>query len=570
MTQDIPSLEDLFDKEEKSKAGEETAPEKLTEKMDQIKLNEGERKTESASKAKGLGYIKLVGFAIASEALSLIPEETAKKINTVCFLYLEREIRIATTEPDNPEVKKLVEELAEKRNAHVGLYLASEHSMKTALKLYDTLPKKINVERGVEITEEQFKKLKEEITNFHELDERLKNASTTDIITIIIASAVNSRVSDIHIEAEEKDIKVRFRIDGILYTVAKLEKNLWKKIISRLKLLAGLKINIEDKPQDGRFSIFLTEEKIDVRVSALPTNYGESIVMRLLMSSLTDIKFEDLGLVGHSFEQLKRETERPNGMIVTTGPTGSGKTTTLYAILNKLNDGKTKIITIEDPIEYELDGINQSQVDPSRDYTFAKGLKSIVRQDPDVVMVGEIRDLETAEIAIQAALTGHLVLSTIHTNSAAGAVPRFLSMGAKGFLLAPATNAMLGQRLVRKICDSCKEEFTPPPEHLKRAKKILEGIKNADREFDINNLKFYQGKGCEKCNNLKYKGRVGIYEIMTMSPEIEKLILSSQTSEYEMQKVAVEHGMITMVEDGVLKALEGITTLEEVFRVAEE
>jgi len=570
MSKDLSSLEDLFPKETKSKAGEETPAEKLTEKMDEIRIKEKERNAEKLAKAKGLSYVNLVGFAITPEALSLIPREAAEKLRTICFLHLEREIRIATTNPDNPEVTELVKETKEKYLANTELYLVSEHSMDTALKIYDSLPKVIKVDRGVEISEEEFEQISQEIKTFQELDEKLKGQSITKIVTMVIAAAVQSRVSDIHIEAEEEDIKIRFRIDGILHTVAKLEKTLWKKMISRIKLLSGLKINIEDKPQDGRFSIFLKDEKIDVRVSCLPTNYGESVVMRLLMSGLIGIKFEDLGLVGRSFEQLKRETERPNGMIVTTGPTGSGKTTTLYAILNKLNDGKTKIITVEDPIEYQLEGINQSQVDASKDYTFAKGLKSIVRQDPDVVMVGEIRDLETAEIAIQAALTGHLVLSTIHTNSAAGAIPRFMSMGAKGFLLAPATNAMIGQRLVRRICENCKEEAQLTPEQLERATKILQSINKPDREFDLNNLKFYQGKGCEKCNQLKYKGRVGIYEIMTMNPEIEKLILAHQVSEYQIQEIATANGMITMVQDGILKALEGLTSLEEVFRVAEE
>ena len=570
MPKDVPSLEDLFEREEKSKPGEETATEKLTEKMAEIKLKERERTVEKQAKAKGTGYVNLVGFAITPEALSLIPRETAEKLSAVCFLYLNKEIRLATTKPDSPEVKDLLKKLEEERAAHGQIYLVTEHSFKAALKIYDTLPKHIKVERGVEIPEEKFNQLKKEIKDFKGLEEKLKHASITDIITMIIASAVNSRVSDIHIEAEEDGIKTRFRIDGILHTVANIDKSLWKKIIARIKLLSGLKINIEDKPQDGRFSIFLTNDKIDVRVSCLPTNYGESVVMRLLMSSVAGLSFEDLGLKGRSYEQLKRETERPNGMIVTTGPTGSGKTTTLYAILNKLNDGKTKIITVEDPIEYELKGVNQSQIDASKDYTFAKGLRSIVRQDPDVVMVGEIRDLETAEIAIQAALTGHLVLSTIHTNSAAGAIPRFISMGVKGFLLAPATNAMIGQRLVRRICENCKEEITPPPEQLERVKKILESIKKPDREVDLNNLKFFAGKGCEKCNNLKYKGRIGIYEILIMTQEIEKVILDQKVSEYQMQEIAEEDGMITMVQDGVYKALDGITSLDEVFRVAEE
>ena len=284
--------------------------------------------------------------------------------------------------------------------------------------------------------------------------------------------------------------------------------------------------------------------------------------MRLLRSTAVGLKFEDLGLRGRAYEQLKQEIGRPNGMIITTGPTGSGKTTTLYAILNTLNNPETKIITLEDPVEYKLAGVAQSQIDASKDYTFATGLRSILRQDPDVVMVGEIRDLETADIAIQAALTGHLVLSTIHTNSAAGAIPRFLAIGAKSFLLAPGLNAMIGQRLVRKIHEECKEEVKLDDEMMKKVKLILGALQSGTH-------KFYRGRGCTKCFNLGYKGRIGIYEVMVMNKEIEEVILSGKVSEYVMQEIGIKNGMVTMVQDGLLKALDGITTVEEVFSVAE-
>jgi len=383
-----------------------------------------------------------------------------------------------------------------------------------------------------------------------------------------MAAAVKSNSSDIHIEAEEKVIKVRFRIDGVLHDAASLDKSSWEKIISRMKILSGVKIHVTDKPQDGRTSIYLKNDRVDIRSSFLPTNFGESVVMRLLRSSAVGLEFNDLGIRGRAFEQLKREVERPNGMIITTGPTGSGKTTTLYAVLKKLNNQETKIITIEDPIEYQLAGVNQSQT--GKNYTFAQGLRSIVRQDPDIIMVGEIRDLETAEIAIQASLTGHLVLSTIHTNDAAGTVPRFLSMGAKPYLLAPALNAMIGQRLVRKICQQCKREAKLNEEALKRAKDLLSELAEADKkEIDFNNLKFFEGGGCEACQGLGFKGRIGIYEVLTMNAEIEKLVLSGAASEYDMRDNAKKHGMITMVQDGLLKALDGITSVDEVFRVSE-
>jgi len=301
--------------------------------------------------------------------------------------------------------------------------------------------------------------------------------------------------------------------------------------------------------------------------------YGESVVMRLLKSSAASLNFDDLGIRGKAFVDLKHEIQRPNGMIITTGPTGSGKTTTLYAILNKLNDAGTKIITLEDPVEYKLQGINQSQIDHAKDYTFAHGLRSILRQDPNVVMVGEMRDLETADVAINAALTGHLVISTIHTNSASGAIPRFLAMGVKPFLLSPALNAIIGQRLLRKICDQCKIEDSIDNDTMTKILNLLSKIpvSSAERlqDEELNNLKFYKGQGCPVCHGLGYKSRVGVYEIMTMNAEIEKIILSGKVSEYEIQEIAVKSGMLTMVQDGLLKAKDGITSVEEVFKKTE-
>lgn len=571
------SIEDLL----KSLAGSpssvpkvvsEEAKEKFEEKMAEIALKEKEKVAAEKASVLGFPYINLKGFPISPETLTSIPKEIAEKLKVICFLNTGTEIRIGAIDPTNPEIQELLLSLEDKFHGHAAAYLISEQSFNSAFKLYATIPVPRKIVTGVEITETDLIKFEKEIKNFRELNQKIQKASITDIVTMVIASSIQARSSDIHIEAEEKDIKVRFRIDGVLHDAASLPKDLWSKVISRVKLLAGLKINITGIPQDGRFTITIKEGKIDVRVSCLPTAFGESVVMRLLMPVTAGLHFEDLGLWEPAFSQLKRETERPNGMIVTTGPTGSGKTTTLYAILNKLNEPGIKIITLEDPIEYRLPGINQSQVDYSRDYTFAKGLRSILRQDPDVVMVGEIRDIETAEIAIQAALTGHLVISTIHTNSAAGAVPRFLSMGAKSFLLAPALNAVIGQRLVRRICENCKEEDKLDSETQERVKKILTKLPEEVKkkyQADLKSLKFYRGRGCEACNNIGYKGRIGIYEILIMSPEIEKIILSEKVSEYTMQDIAAGAGMVTMVQDGLLKALAGITSVEEIFEAAE-
>lgn len=568
----MASIEDLMGKKKpiKSKAGQETPQEKFQDKMQLMKLDALEKQAQAKAAALGIDYKYLKGFPISPEGLVLIPREQSKQHKVVCFGFTGAVAYLGAVDPKDPAITEIEFQVAERSHAKTVVYLISEYSYEQAEKAYDLLPEVKELVKGVEIKEEDLKRFQAMVTTFKELDEHVQKVSTTDFMALVIASSLQSGVSDIHIEAQEKQVDVRFRIDGILQKVAAVPKDNWQRIVNRIKLFSALKLNITTVPQDGRFTIFMKEGKVDVRVSTLPTAYGESIVMRLLKPGTIALGFEQLGIRGRAYEQLKREVERPNGMVITTGPTGSGKTTTLYAILNKLNDGATKIITLEDPVEYKLGGISQSQIDKSKDYTFAKGLHSILRQDPDVVMVGELRDLETAEVAIQAALTGHLVVSTIHTNSAAGAIPRFLSMGVKPFLLAPALNAVIGQRLVRRIHEACKEPLDVPPEQMERAKKILSEISpTSGVKVDVSDLKFFKGKGCDICGGLGYKGRVGIYEIMTMSPEIEKVILGGKVSEYDMQDIAIKEGMISMVQDGLLKAIDGLTSLEEVFAAAE-
>lgn len=570
MSDDVQSIEDLIMASRGDKVGDDqSAQAKFQAKQKEIKAKETERSTSAKARDMGVPYINLFGFPVSPEALVLIPEERAKQLNVVCFFYDGRNVRLGATHPELPEIKAIASGLREKQHSLVEIYLISSNSLFYAFKQYRSIPKIRKVSRGVDLTEADLNMFSEKFSSFKDLQAEIDKAKITDIVAMIMAASVKTNSSDIHIEAEEKSIKIRFRIDGVLHDAAEINKDLWKKIISRMKSLAKVKINVDDKPQDGRMSIDMKDDRIDIRASFLPTNYGESVVMRLLRSSTAGLAFEQLGIRGHAYEQLKKEVERPNGMIITTGPTGSGKTTTLYAILKKLNNQETKIITIEDPIEYQLEGVNQSQT--SEKYTFSQGLRSIVRQDPDVVMVGEIRDLETAEISIQAALTGHLVLSTIHTNDAAGTVPRFISMGAKPFLLAPALNAIIGQRLVRRVCDKCKAEIKLEPEKMERVTGILESLTDDQKKkIDFNNIHFFKGSGCEACQGIGYKGRIGIYEIMVLNEELEKLILSGKASEYDMRDAGVKAGMVTMVQDGVLKALEGVTTIEEVFRVSEE
>ncbi|MFH1112011.1 MAG: GspE/PulE family protein [Patescibacteria group bacterium] len=543
---------------------------KLVAKMSDIDITEHERETRAKAENLGMPYVNLANFPIAQEALSLVPEGQAKEFKLIPILLSEGEVRMGVVDAEVSGLSDYLKSLIKNHPGHYVLYLISPHSFEVAVKHYAGLVKVKKSVAGVAITESDIKKYQGLMKDFAKVNELLSRATVTDMVTVIIAGGLEMSASDIHVEAEEADIKVRYRIDGLLYTVAELKKEVWMQFISRLKLLAKLKINIESKPQDGRFTIFLTKDKVDVRVSTIPTTFGESVVMRLLRSSATGLQFEDLGFRGRSFKILEEQIKRPNGMILTSGPTGSGKTTTLYAILNKLNDSETKIITLEDPVEYKLPGINQSQVDHERGYDFANGLRSILRQDPDIVMVGEIRDPETAEITVNAALTGHLVVSTIHTNSAAGAIPRLLSMNIKPFLLTPSLNAVIGQRLVRLLCKKCKHEAKLDKDTLERVKKILDKLSTgSDYKVDINKLKFYQTKGCPACNNLGYKGRIGIYEVLTITPEIEKAMLAPDSSEHQIEELAKKAGMVTMVQDGVLKALEGITSLDEVFRAAE-
>ncbi|MDD4607276.1 MAG: GspE/PulE family protein [Patescibacteria group bacterium] len=541
----------------------------LHEKLGDIKIKEKERVVQTQAVILGINYINLVGFAISDEALRILPKDKAETLKTICFLLENKELRLATVDSTNVAVQDLAQELS-RQGYHVEIYLTSQHSFDKALQLYERLPKIKEVTVGVKISQNDFELYKNKIKKLSDVQAEIQDADISKIVTVIIAAAVQAEASDIHVEAEEKDIKLRYRIDGVLQDVAILDKELWKNLNSRIKLLAKLKINIIDQPQDGRFSIFLHDQKIDVRVSCLPTNFGESVVMRLLTGTATSVEFESLGLIGQAFEQLSQEIKRPNGMILTTGPTGSGKTTTLYAILKKIKNSQTKIITLENPIEYQLDGISQSNVDIDKGYGFADGLKSILRQDPDVIMVGEIRDYDTVDTAINAALTGHLVLSTLHTNSAAATIPRFLSMGAKPFLLAPSLNVIIAQRLVRRVCEKCKQEIQLSEADLEKIKKILQSIPEAMRQgIDLENLKFYHGQGCESCQGIGYKGRIGIYEVLTMNEEIEKMVLNEKVSEYDILNIAQQNGMVTMVQDGLLKALQGVTSVEEVFRVAE-
>jgi type II secretory ATPase GspE/PulE/Tfp pilus assembly ATPase PilB-like protein len=420
------------------------------------------------------------------------------------------------------------------------------------------------------LTISDVKKEVKNISDFKAKIEKSLNKRVSDLLEIILAGGIFLEASDIHIEPEEDKAKFRLRIDGVLQDIIFFDVKKYKALLSRIKLLSQLKLNIHDRPQDGRFSILVEDTSIEIRTSALPAEYGESIVLRIL-NPKNLINMEQLGLRKDLQAVFAKEIKRPNGMIIITGPTGSGKTTTLYAVLKKINKPQIKIITIEDPVEYRLEGISQTQVDKSKGYTFAKGLRSIVRQDPDVILVGEIRDLETAQIALQAALTGHLVFSTLHTNDAAGAVARLIDLKAKPASIAPALNMTVAQRLPRRVCKKCVKLVAPTPDILSRIKKDLKGVKKEvlPASFSKKDFKIPQAVGCKDCNNTGYKGRIGIYETFLVDDEMEKFILKSP-SIVGMKELAIKKGMLLMRIDGLIKVLEGITTIEEIDRVAGE
>ncbi|MFH1610714.1 MAG: GspE/PulE family protein [Patescibacteria group bacterium] len=548
------------------------AEEKLDEKIKKMKGKKHEDELKIKAQNMGLAYIDLKGIPIPADVLIKIPLDFCKENSVLCFYFVPHgKIRIAISEDVIDLLQNIKSTLPDDfSKLEVEWFLTSKQSFEVGLKQYERVPQVKEPVRGVEISVDDFESMSNEVNSLQDIKEKIKDVSVTELVTLIVAAGIKTEASDIHIEAEVDGIKLRYRIDGVLHTAAVIDKDIWQQMISRIKLLAELKLNITSRPQDGRFSIFLTDDKLDVRLSTLPTAYGESVVMRLLRSKSIGLKFSDLGLTDKWMRMLTKQIKRPNGMIITTGPTGSGKTTTLYAVLNELNSSETKIITVEDPIEYELKGVNQSQVDAKSGYTFDKGLRSIVRQDPDVIMVGEMRDLETVDIALNAALTGHLVLSTLHTNDAAGAVPRFLAMGAKPYLLAPALNLVMAQRLIRKLCEKCKQPTELKPEIAEKVKHLVNDLPEEDKQkIDISQTQFYSATGCSECNDLGYKGRVGIFEMFEMTPEIAQVILSNEVSEYKIRDIAKKDGMFAMVQDGIIKAAQGITSVEEVFRVTE-
>jgi len=518
----------------------------------------------------GLPYIDLHLLPLSSDDILTIPEETARDLKIASILTKGKMIKIATSQPQDARVKAYVEELEQKRGWHVTLVVVSPASLRYAWAQYKNVVLLDTIDAiRINLSEEDLKTFEQGIGRLLKLKGRIDTLPTTELLSIIFAGAVALRASDVHLEPEKDDVRLRYRIDGVLQDVVRIPFRVYKSILSRIKLMGKMKINIRDRAQDGHFSFESTGAPIDVRVSTIPSKIAEGLVMRLLDSRGIHVGLDELGLMGKAYEDLVKNITKNTGMILTTGPTGSGKTTTLYTVINHIKSETTKIITIEDPIEYDLPGIVQTEVSKDKNYTFAKGLRAIVRQDPDVILVGEIRDDETADIAINAALTGHLVFSTLHTNNAPATVARLLELGVRPNLIPPSTNIFMAQRLVRTLC-SCKESYVPAEQTKEAMMKMLSLISPkakmpVPKEIDV----LYKPKGCVLCHGSGFKGRIGIFEVLTMSERVEKLILE-MAGETEIMKDAIEDGFVTMTQDGVLKALAGTTTMGEVWRVTAE
>lgn len=517
--------------------------------------------TEAKAKLLGIPFIDLESTSFSPEALAFVPRAVAERFSVVPFMYDDK-IKTLSIAMANPVDLEALSFVRQKTGLVVKSFSASPTDVARAIN--QQYRQEIVGEVGEAIKEtEQYDKIK--TVDSKDIAQIIKSAPVAKIVSTILEYAVTSRASDVHIEPQEDRVRVRYRIDGILYDRLSLPKSVQESVLSRIKILSEMKIDEHRTPQDGRFNFRVEDKEVDLRISVLPTVFGEKIVMRLLRKSGGVPSLQELGLTGVSLKNLETAMLKPHGIITVVGPTGSGKTTTLYSVLNKLNTTRVNIMTLEDPVEYQMPGINQVQINPAVGLTFATGLRSFLRQDPNIILVGEIRDQETTELAIQAALTGHLVFSTLHTSNAAGALPRLVDLGAERFLLASTMTAILGQRIVRKICSHCKVSYTPLPQIVAEMKSVLLNLFPAQN----GELKLYKGKGCEDCGGSGYLGRVGIFETIPVTDKITALVLSNPDSS-TIEKEAIAEGMITMKQDGYIKVLQGITTVEEVLRVAQE
>ena len=519
-------------------------------------------------------FASLAGKTIAVDVLKEISEEAASFYQFVPIEKKGNILQVGMVNPDDLKAMQALNFIAKRHNFEPKISIITASDLKNVLVQYRTL--KEEVATALRELQEELIEAKPEArrSKAQEVAERvMAEAPITKIVAVMLRHAQEGMASDIHIEPEENEVRIRFRVDGILYTSIILPRNIHSSVATRIKILSNLKIDETRIPQDGRFHSVIDGKKIDFRVSTFPTSFGEKVVLRLLDPTIGLLNFEQLGLSGYNLKVMQEGIKRPFGMVLITGPTGSGKTTTLYAILNVLNESGVNIVSLEDPIEYNVEGISQSQIKPEIGYTFASGLRSILHQDPDIIMVGEIRDEETADLATHSALTGHIVLSTLHTNNAIGVIPRLVDMGVSGFLLPSAVNIAMAQRLVRRLCPQCKKEADVAPRAKEMIEKELAQISEQTRKeyLDILNkeIKIWEAPGCKFCAGKGTKGRIAIFETLHMTPQLDRIIIEGPT-ETKILEESKRQGMLTMRQDGFLKVLQGIISLEEVLEAVEE
>jgi type IV pilus assembly protein PilB len=539
-----------------------------------LRQQEEEEFLQIMSKKYGIPYEDLSVVPVDVNAVGLIREDLAREVLLAPFALTGKHIKVGVFAPDQTNTKEAVTSLVE-RGYTVEQFLVSHASLEKVWSRYADISGATKSEAGVvDISEDNMADLVGRFTTFDTVAKALEETITektgrhiSNMFSIILAGAVGIRASDIHIEPAEDAVHVRYRVDGILHEVATLPLAIYKSFSSRLKLMAGLKLNVGTESQDGRFSIKMENLEIEIRVSVIPGAYGEGVVMRILNPLSLNVTLEDLGMSPRLLAIVEKEINKPHGMILNTGPTGSGKTTTLYAFLKRIYSPEIKMMTIEDPIEYHMKGVSQTQVEDKKGYTFLEGLRAAMRQDPDVIMVGEIRDGETAKVAINAALTGHMVFSTLHTNTATGTIPRLIELGVTPKIISSSLTVALAQRLSRKLCVECKKEDAPTDEERKILEVFAVNIKQKTGT-EIQTNKVWRAVGCTKCNGTGYKGRLGIFEAILMGPEIE-VLLNGIPSEREIGEAARGQNILSMQEDGVEKISLGSTSFEEVTRVVD-
>jgi len=543
-----------------------------TTRLNELRKIEEEKLVQTLAPQYGIEYINLHGYTINPEALGSIPETKARAAKLAAFDQTHDTLSVAIKNPNDPQTLELLEQSGKLSRKTIRLYMCSQDSLNHAWKRYADLVNTAAKKQGVfDISADSIQNFKtkinrhEDVASLFQAIRGINNARrVTETLELIFAGALALKASDIHIEPEENSVRLRYRLDGLLYDIFDIDRFIYERLISRLKLLSGMTLNHRLQAQDGRFTFTIFDQEIEIRASVIPGADGESIVMRILDPSVAGFTMDKINLNPRLYEVMKQELKKPNGLILTTGPTGSGKTTALYAFLRETHEEGVKIITIENPVEYKIDGIVQTQT--GDDYTFASGLRAILRQDPDVIMIGEIRDHEVAETAIHAAQTGHLVFSTLHTNSAVGAFPRLIDLGIDPRILGSAVTAVLGQRLVRKLCPKCKVQYQANPQELAQLKVIMETHPSPTVISD--NLTLHKPAGCELCSKTGFKGRMGVFEAILMSPEVEEVVIRDPR-EHTILEAARPQGIPTMAEDGADKVIRGETSLEELARVVE-